>query len=325
MDIVRQMLEGDERALARLITLVESRSTRCEEIMSRICAYAGNAHILGITGPPGSGKSTLADALTKYYRQHGFTVGIAAIDPSSPFSGGAVLGDRIRMQRHATDPGVFIRSLGTRGSHGGLSKATKEVVTLLDAFGRDKIIVETVGVGQTELDIMKLAYTTIVVFTPESGDTVQTMKAGLTEIADIFVVNKADREGADKITLELQNLSLLIDRGEWKIPVVRTVARDGEGIDELARVIEEHRKLKDSYLPEFQHQQTIDELAELFSERARNAIANALSEDCKALEPFKAELLEGKKNPYQVLLDILSDEDAREALFKLIFEVKPTR
>ncbi|MCZ7585770.1 MAG: methylmalonyl Co-A mutase-associated GTPase MeaB [Deltaproteobacteria bacterium] len=198
-DLVKRLLAGERRALARMISLVEARAVDVATVMSEIYPATGRAAILGFTGPPGAGKSTLVDKVTILLREREMTVGVLAIDPSSPFSGGALLGDRIRMHRHFGDDGVFIRSLGTRGSHGGLSRATRDAARLMDAAGFDVVIVETVGVGQTELDIMELARTTTVVLVPESGDVVQTMKAGLTEIADIFVVNKSDRQGSDAI------------------------------------------------------------------------------------------------------------------------------
>src|SRR3989338_5753690 len=222
MELVQSLIQGDRKALSRLVSLVESDPRKMIQIMREVFPHTGKALLIGITGAPGAGKSSLVDKLIQHFRKEKKEVGVIAIDPSSPFSGGAILGDRIRMQSHATDKGVFIRSLGSRGSHGGLSKATKEIVRLYDAAGFDIVIIETVGVGQTELDIMEIADTTLVVLVPESGDTVQTMKAGLMEIADIFIVNKADRDGAELLASELKEMIHFTSGGKngWLQPVI---------------------------------------------------------------------------------------------------------
>ena len=243
------MLSGDRLALARLITRVENRMPGLAEIMRSIQPRLGRAHVLGVTGPPGAGKSTLVDRLTARLRAEGASVGVIAVDPSSPFTGGAVLGDRIRMQAHTLDPGVFIRSMATRGSLGGLAAATGDVIKLMDAFGFPWILIETVGVGQTELDIVRQADTTVVILVPESGDSVQAMKAGLMEVADIFVVNKADRDGAHALMAELRfsahlhhSSSVSAQDIEWEIPVLAAQATNDVGVAELLGEIKRHRR-----------------------------------------------------------------------------------
>src|SRR5438094_265159 len=251
--LVERMLAGDRLALARLITHVENRSVAVPSIMQAIHARARDAYVVGVTGPPGAGKSTVVDRLTAHLRAEGATVGIVAVDPSSPFTGGAVLGDRIRMQAHALDPGVFIRAMATRGSLGGLARATGEVIKLLAASGHDWVLVETVGVGQTELDIMKLADTTVVVLVPESGDAIQTMKAGLMEAADLFVVNKADRAGAPALMAELKFAAHLHHASatspkdiDWEVPVLSAQAQADVGVAELLGEIRRHRAALES-------------------------------------------------------------------------------
>lgn len=240
--LAHDLLAGDRRALARLITLVENREENIETALSLVYPKTGSAHLLGITGPPGAGKSTLTDKLIRIARSQGKKVGVLCIDPSSPFSGGAILGDRIRMQEHAADAQVFIRSIGTRGGQGGLSRSTQEVTMLLDASGFDLVILETAGVGQTELGILEVAQTISVVLVPESGDDIQMMKAGILEIADVLIVNKCDRQGSDHIVKELRAMLELAGEGQpWTIPVMKTVAERGEGVDEVYSVMEKHR------------------------------------------------------------------------------------
>ena len=248
--LVDRMLAGDRLALARLITRVENRMPGVAEIMRAVQPHLGRAHVLGITGPPGAGKSTLVDRLTTRLRAEGARVAIIAVDPSSPFTGGAVLGDRIRMQAHTLDPDVFIRSMATRGSLGGLAAATGDVIKLMDAAGFPWILIETVGVGQTELDIIKQADTTVVTLVPESGDSVQAMKAGLMEVADIFVVNKADRDGAHALMAELRfsvhlhySSSVSPKDIDWEIPVLAAQATNDVGLAELLAEVKRHRSV----------------------------------------------------------------------------------
>lgn len=312
--LVDRMLAGDRLALARLITLVESRSLQVPELMRRIYPRTGRAYTLGITGPPGSGKSTLVDKLTALLRKEEASVGIIAVDPTSPFTGGAVLGDRIRMQAHALDPAVFIRSMATRGSLGGLARATGEALKLLDAFGKAWILVETVGVGQTELDIIKLADTTVVVLVPESGDAIQTMKAGLLEVADIFCVNKADREGADRLITELRFMVHLHREGrqaargvEWEVPVLATRAVEGAGIDELLAEIRRHRALLETSgaLEVRRQARRRRELQELIVQELRGEVERQLEAD-GAMAGYLDRVLSGALDPYSAVAEILA-------------------
>lgn len=238
---------GDARALARAISEVEENTSTGRELLKALFPYSGKARLLGLTGSPGAGKSTLVDQLAREFRKQEKTVGIVAVDPTSPFSGGAILGDRIRMQSHYADPGIYIRSMATRGSLGGLARTTADVAMVLDASGRDLVMVETVGVGQDEVDIVRLADITLVILVPGMGDDVQSIKAGIMEIADIFVINKADREGSERVEREIRAMQSLAPRNDhWTPPIIKTVASDGTGIPELATAIAEYEQFLQS-------------------------------------------------------------------------------
>lgn len=242
VQLAQGVLSGDRRALARSVSLVENGTEEGRRVLAAVYERSGRAHIVGITGAGGAGKSTLTNGLALEFRKRGHTVGVVAVDPSSPFTRGALLGDRIRMQELTKDPEIFVRSMATRGELGGLAAMTADVVAVLDAFGKDLILVETVGAGQDEVEIAGTAETTVVVFTPASGDDVQAMKAGIMEVADILVVNKADLPGADALLSQLQAATTAASRGRLEVPVLATVASKRQGIAELAGAIDEHRE-----------------------------------------------------------------------------------
>lgn len=273
--LIDRFLAGDSRALSRLISMVENQAPEKASIMSAIFPRTGRTRIAGITGPPGVGKSSLTDRLIAHAREQGLTVGVVAVDPSSPFSGGAILGDRIRMQSRSTDPEVFIRSMASRGHLGGLSVATRDVVRLLDAFGKHVIFIETIGVGQSELAIAQEADTTVLVLAPGQGDSVQMMKAGIMEIGEIFVINKADRDGADQTVLEIETMLMLDPHKDgWEPPVIKTQAVAGEGIEELWNRLEEHgRFLERGGIGKTRRREQLrDEIMEILTERLKASI-----------------------------------------------------
>jgi len=313
-EMVERILKGEVRAAARLMRELDDGVPSARETLKHLYRYGGRAHIIGLTGSPGAGKSTLTDRLIQYLRQEGKTVGVVAVDPTSPFSGGAILGDRIRMQRHATDEGVFIRSLATRGHFGGLTASARAVITVLDAMGKDYILVETVGVGQDEVEIAATAYTTIVVTVPGMGDDIQAIKAGILEVADILVVNKADREGANRTYQELmQMLELRSYTSErpWRPPVLMTTAKDSEGIIELMAAVRQHEEFLQGDERAFQAARVAkvrQEFLELLKEGTFRHLVQQLTADGR-LEQIIEAILARRSDPYSasesLILDIL--------------------
>jgi len=306
IELVERMLAGDTLALPRLISLVEGESEAVADIMRRIGPHTGRAYCIGVTGPPGTGKSTVVDKLTAILREKELSVGIVAVDPSSPFSGGALLGDRIRMQQHYLDPGVFIRSMATRGSHGGLPVTVQGVIKLLDAGGRDVILVETVGVGQTELDVVNAADIVIVVLTPESGDAVQAMKAGLFEIADVFDINKADREGASRMKAELE--AFVAMKPGQPIPIVLTQAHRGIGIDELYEELESRRRVQEENgeLERRRRQRRREEFLGMLQRKVRARFLDFAEKDGQ-LKDLAERVVAGELDPYSACAQVLDD------------------
>ena len=323
--LIDSLRSGDLRALARAISTVENRAPGWSDLLKALFPHTGKARVIGLTGAPGAGKSTLVDQLAKLYRKtqnphssrkepvlngapdENYTVGIIAVDPTSPFTGGAILGDRIRMQDHFADPGIYIRSMATRGSLGGLARTTADVATVLDASGRDVILIETVGVGQDEVEIVRLADITIVILVPGMGDDVQTIKAGIMEIADIFVINKSDREGAERVEREIRALQSLATRNDgWTPPIVKTVASEGKGVEELAAAVAEY----EAYLQE--ENRALKKSVENWQERLVEMLRDAMLEKARAqisdgnLRCLAAEVAEHRRDPYTLVEEIAS-------------------
>jgi LAO/AO transport system kinase len=302
-----QVRTGDVRALSRAITAIENHQPEAEALLKLLFPHTGNAYVAGITGAPGTGKSTLVDRLAAYYRKHQEQVGVIAVDPTSPYSGGAILGDRIRMQGHAGDSGTFIRSMATRGFLGGLARATAEVALLLDAAGKRRVLIETVGVGQDEIDIVRLADCVLVVMVPGMGDDIQNMKAGLMEIGDIFVLNKADREGAERLEQQLMAmLSIVMPRDGWHPPIVKTVATENKGIDALAATVEkfethfaESGERKKKHIEHWKSR-----LMDLLESRLLERVLGGKGGEAR-ISALAAEVAGRKKDPYTAVNELL--------------------
>jgi LAO/AO transport system kinase len=304
---VERIRSGDIRAVARAISAIEDSTPESQELLKALFPYSGRAHVIGITGSPGAGKSTLVDQLAREYRNQQKTVGIVAVDPTSPYTGGAILGDRIRMQAHHADTGIYIRSMATRGFLGGLARTTADVTTALDASGKDLVIIETVGVGQDEIDIVRLADVTIVILVPGMGDDVQSIKAGIMEIADIFVINKSDREGADRVEKEIRAMqSLAMRQDNWTPPIVRTVASEGKGVAELAAAIANYEQFLDKHGLRLKKKiaNWRERLVEMLRESLLERVMREQLSDGKLAELASA-VAEQQKDPYSMVEEII--------------------
>jgi len=304
-EIAEKVVAGDVRTVARLIRDIDDGMPHVRDALKRLFPHTGRAYVIGITGAPGVGKSTLVDQMISHLRKNGKTVGVLAVDPTSPFSGGAILGDRVRMQRHSMDEGVFIRSLATRGHFGGLTQSTRSAIDVLDAMGKDYILVETVGVGQDEVDVVRSAHTTLIIVIPGMGDDIQAIKAGILEVGDIFVINKADRDGTDKT---MSDLRLMIDMdqkkykdGKWKPPILKTQAVFDQGVKELMDTIEEHRLYNFKTHGDLPFRKRKDrvgqELAEMVKARLIEEVLGGLVES-GAFDMVVEEIVSGKLDPY---------------------------
>ena len=302
--LVDEVRSGNPRALARTITAIENRAPHSAELLKALFPHTGHARVIGLTGAPGAGKSTLVDQLAREYRKQQKTVGIIAVDPTSPYTGGAILGDRIRMGSHYADPGIYIRSMATRGSLGGLARTTADVTSVMDASGRDVILIETVGVGQDEVDIVRLAEVTVVILVPGMGDDVQTIKAGIMEIADVFVINKSDRDGAERVEREIRAMqSLSVRKDEWVPPVVKTVASEGKGLEDLAKAITGYQDFLGK--SDIGRQKRIQNWRERLIEMLRDTLLErVMNENHDNINSLAKEVAEHKRDPYSLVEEL---------------------